>query len=62
MSFLKMTFLKNCPLQNMILYIPLERKFDADRFLAKDLKLKMYGAEVMTSYSDVIVFVEIHPL
>ena len=47
--------LKNYPLQNKTFYIPLERKFDDDQFLTKDFGLKMYGTEVMVSYSDVIV-------
>ena len=42
-------------LQNMTFYIPLERKFNADQLLIKDLGLKMYRTEVMTSYSDVRV-------
>ena len=47
--------LKNYLLQNMTFYIPLERKFDADQFLTKNLGLKMYGTEVMTLYNNVIV-------
>ena len=39
----------------MTFYIPLERKFDADQFLTKNLGLKMYGTEVMTLYNNVIV-------
>ena len=35
--------------------IPLERKFNADQLLIKDLGLKMYGTEVMSSYSDATV-------
>ena len=42
-------------LQNMTFYILLERKFDAGQFLIKDLQLKIYGTEGMTSYSDNIV-------
>ena len=47
--------MKNYPLEKTTLYIPLERKFDADQFLRKDLGLKIYRTEVMTSYSDAIV-------
>ena len=47
--------LKNYLLQNMTFFIPLERKFDADQFLTKNLGLKMYGTEVMTLYNNVIV-------
>ena len=42
-------------LQNMTFYLPLKRKFNADQLLLKKLRLKMYGTEAMTSYSDVIV-------
>ena len=48
-------FLKNYPLHSMTFYILLERKFDADQFLRKDLGLKMYGTEVVMSYNDIIV-------
>ena len=36
-------------LQNMTFYIPLERKFNADQVLIRNLGLNMYGTEVMTS-------------
>ena len=39
----------------MTFYIQLERKFEADQFLTKELGLKMYRTKVMTSYSDFIV-------
>ena len=39
----------------MTFYIQLEKKFDADQFLTKDLGLKMYRTEVLASYSDAIV-------
>ena len=39
----------------MTFYIPLKRKFDADQFLTKDLWLKIYKNEDITSYSDIIV-------
>ena len=39
----------------MTFYIRLKRKFDASQFLAKNLRLKMYGTEGMTPYSDIIV-------
>ena len=39
----------------MTFYIPLERKFNADQFLTKDLEIKMYRTDIMISYSDVIV-------
>ena len=39
----------------MTLYIPLKRKFDASEFLTKDLGLKIYETEGMTSYRDIIV-------
>ena len=46
---------KNYPLHSMTFYILLERKFDADQFLRKDLGLKMYVTEVVMSYNDIIV-------
>ena len=39
----------------MTFYIPLERKFNADQFLTKDLEFKMYRTDIVISYSDVIV-------
>ena len=39
----------------MTFYIPLERKFNVDQLFIKDLGLKMYETEVMTSYNDVTV-------
>ena len=39
----------------MTFYIPLERKFNADQFLTKDLEIKMYRTDITISYSDVIV-------
>ena len=39
----------------MTFYIPLERKFNADQFLTKDLEFKMYRTDTVISYSDVIV-------
>ena len=38
----------------MTFCIPLERKFEGIQFLTMDLRLKMYGTKVMTSYSDII--------
>ena len=48
----------------MTLYIPLKRKFDASEFLTKDLGLKIYETEGMTSYRDIIVsiFRKLFPL
>ena len=39
----------------MTFHIPLKGKFDADQFLTKDLGLKIYRTEGMTSYSNIIV-------
>ena len=39
----------------MTFYIPLERKFNADQLLIKDLVLKVYGTEAISSYIDVLV-------
>ena len=39
----------------MAFYIPLERKFNAEQLLIKNLGLKIYKTEVMTSYNDVTV-------
>ena len=46
-----------------ILY-SLKRKSDADQLLTKDVGLKIYGTEGMTSYSDIIVsiFRKLSPL
>ena len=48
----------------MTFYIPLKRKFDASQYLTKDLGLKIYGTESMTSCSDIIVsiFRKLSPL
>ena len=40
---------------DMTFYIPLKRKLNVDQLLLKELGLKMYGTEAMTSYSDVTV-------
>ena len=50
------------PLQITTFYLSLERKFNADQLLVKDLVLKMYGTKVMSSYSDISVLEKLSPL